>query len=228
MSERATRVTGVVALAFIVLILISAFAPGSPPAADASVDKIRTFMTDHRSAILLANFLGLFATIAGVWVFVYLRQMTRGDDLTNLAGTAALVGLVFTGVMALVGGAMFSAPLYVKGFAEGSGDDTIRLVYSMQTLAFAGTAAGLMFAMGGAFFAIRRSGALPAAAAWVAALAAVANVVAAFATLSAGASGIGFIGFIGFVLFMLVSGVCMVMGKVTQTAGAAGRVVPAV
>ena len=228
MSERATRVTGIVAFAFIVLILISAFAPGSPPAADASVDKIRTFMTDHRSTILLANFLGLFATPAGVWVFVYLRQMTRGDDMANLAGTTALVGLVFTGLMAMVGGAMFSAPLYVKGFADSASDDTIRLMYSMQTLAFAGTAGGLMIAMGGAFFAIRRTNALPAAAAWMAALATVLGAVSTVAVLGAGASGMGFLGLIGFLLFMLVSGVCMVMGKVTQTAGAAGRVAPAV
>ena len=226
MTDRAIRLAGVAALVFVALILISAFAPGSPPAADASVDKIRSFMVDHRGGILAAQLLGIFATPFAVWFFVTLRELTRGDRTdrtTNMAGTAALLGLTITGVLALVGGAVFAAPLYLNGFTDGTGDDIIRLVYSMQTEVFVATAAGLIVTMLGAHIAIRRSGALPVWVAWIAALAAVLNVVSAFASISAGASGLGFLGLIGFAVFMIVSGIMFVAGKASvSTAATAG------
>src|SRR3954452_20056915 len=144
MTDRAIRVAGIAALVFVVLLLIGALAPGSPPSGGASVDEIRTFMTDHRSAILLATLLGILATPFGVWFFVTLRELTRGDTTSNMAGTSALAGIIITACMALVGGAVFAAPLYVDGFTEGAADDTIRLVYSLQFLVFESTTAGLI------------------------------------------------------------------------------------
>jgi len=214
MTDRAVRVAGLAALVFVVLILIGALAPGNPPAGDASVDKIRMFMTDHRGAILLATLLGLFATPFAVWFFVTLRELTRGDGISNMAGTSMLAGIIFTGCMALVGGAVFAAPLYLDGFTEGATDDTVRIVYSMQFLVFESTVAGLLLVLGGAFVVIRRTRALPMAAAWVAALGFVLAVVAAFATLSAGSGALGFLGLVGLVLFMVVAGIMMLAGKV--------------
>src|SRR4051794_37443938 len=214
MTDRAIRVAGIAALVFVVLIVVSAFAPGSPPAGDASVDKIRTFMTDHRSAILLATLLGIVATPFAVWFFVTLRELTRGDQLSNMAGTAAVAGVILAAAMAMAGGAVYAAPLYVDGFTEGATDDTIRVVYSMQFVIFESTAAGIFLATLGAFFMIRRSGVLPMAVAWLAALAALLSLISAFATLSAGAATLGLLGLVALVLFMLVAGIMMVAGKV--------------
>jgi hypothetical protein len=213
MSDRVIRAAGLAAVLFVVLILISAFVAGAPPSADASADKIRAFLVDHRSALLISNFLGLLAIPLVVWFVVVLREVVLGDRLANALGTAAVAGILITAPMAMAGGAISVSPLYADGVAGKLGDDTVRIVFEAQNLLFASTSAGIVLFAVAAALAIRRSGALPAYTMWVGLLAAALNVVAMFSTLSAGASGVGFLGLIGFALFLLVAGGTMAAGK---------------
>jgi hypothetical protein len=220
-SDKAVRLAGGAAIAFVVLILVSAFAGGSPPAADDSVTEIREYFVDHRSGLLIGALLGLVAVPLVIWFAVVLRDLVRGDRLADALGTASLAGLLVTAAVALAGGAILVAAVYVDGTAAAMGDDGIRLVYEAQMLLFASTSAGIALFGLTAALAIRRTAALPAYTMWFGFLAAVANVVAMFSVLGADASALAFIGLIGFALFLLVTGGTMAAGRATLVAPSA-------
>jgi hypothetical protein len=212
-TDKAVRWSGGAAIAFVVLILVSAFSSGSPPSPDDSVAEIRSYFVDHRTALLVSTLLGLLAVPFAIWFAVVLRELVSGDRLSNALGTASLAGLLLTAAVALAGGAVAVAAVYVDGAANTLGDDTIRIVYEAQTLLFASTSAGLVLFGLTAALAIRRTTALPIYVMWFGLLAALANVVAMFSVLGAGAGNIGFVGLIGFALFVLVTGAAMLAGK---------------
>ena len=213
MNDRAVRWAGLAGILFVVLIIISIVLTGSMPAADDPAEKIRTFFVDHRGGLLAANFLGLLATPFVIWFGVMLREIVRGDRIARAQGTVSLAGLLVTAPMAMVGGALEVAAVYVDGAAAKTNPDTLRLLFDAQGLVFAATAAGILAFVSGAGLAIRRTGALPAYTAWLAALAVVGNVVALFSTLGSGASAVGLAGVATFALFILVSGITMATGN---------------
>jgi hypothetical protein len=218
MLERTVRWSGVAAIVFVVLILISVFVSGQPPAADDSVEKIRTFLADHRSALLIANLLGLIGIPLVLWFGVVLREVLRGDRTANALGTASLAGLLVTAPLAIVGGGLISGAVYVDGVADNLGDDSVRILYEAQSLLFAATSAGLVLFSLTAGLAIYRTKALPAYTMWLAYLVTVANILTMFSTVAAGAAVLGLAGVISFALFVLVTGITMAAGKVAPVA----------
>jgi hypothetical protein len=218
MSSRTVQWGGVAGMTFVVLILITIFGVSQPPMADEGVDKIRAYLVDNRSALLLFNALGLFAIPFVLWFAVVLRHLLRGDDTSNALGTASLAGLLVTAPMAMAGGAISIAPIYVDGAAQSFSDDTLRLAFEAQNLLFVATSAGIMTFALGAAIAIQRTRALPSYTMWLAFLAVIGNVVTMFATLGAGASGVALAGVTTFALFILVTGITMAAGKATPAA----------
>ena len=221
MSDRVRQWGGVAAIVFVVLILITVFAGGSPPAIDDSADKIRAYFVDHRGGLLVSNVVGILAIPFVLWFVVVLRDTLRGDDTANALGTASLVGIVVTAPMALAGGAVAASIVYLDGFVNSASDDTVRLVFQAQTLLFAATSAGLVVFTLMAGLAIRRTGALPALTMWLAFLGTVGNLVTMIAAASSGAANIGFAGVLTFALFVLVTGITVALGKATPTSTAA-------
>ena len=218
MLDRTVRWSGVAAIVFVVLILISVFVSGQPPAADDSVEKIRTFLADHRSALLIANLLGLIGIPLVLWFGVVLREVLRGDRTANALGTASLAGLLVTAPLAIVGGGLTSGAVYVDGVADKLGDDSVRILYESQTLLFAATSAGLVLFSLTAGLAIHRTKALPAYTMWLAFLVTVGNILAMFSTVAPGASVLGLPGVLSFALFVLVTGITMAAGKAAPLA----------
>jgi hypothetical protein len=215
MNDRAVRVAGLAAIVFVVLILVTVFASGQPPAADDSVEKIREYLVDHRTAMLVSQLLGLLALPFAIWFSVVFRDVVRGDRMSNALGLASLAGLLVTAPMAMAGGAISISPIYVDGVANKLGDDTIRIVFEAQSLLFACTSAGIaLFALTAAL-AIRRTRALPSYTMWLGLLAVAGNIVAMFTVLGAGASNLGFVGLLTFALFLLGAGGTMAAGKAT-------------
>jgi hypothetical protein len=217
MPDRLVRGAGVAGIVFVVLILVTIVIPGSPPAGDDSVDKIRDFMIDNRSALLVANAIGLLAIPFIIWFFVALREMLRGDVVANALGTAMLSGILLTAALALAGGSVSVSAVYLDGGVPKLGDDTIRIVFETQSLLFGATSAGLVLMSVGAGLAIRRTGALPVYTMWFAFLATIGNLASMASTLDAGMAAIGFVGVATFALFVLVTGITMAMGKTTTT-----------
>ena len=220
MTDRTLRWGGVAAIVFVVLILITVFSAGSPPAADDSVDKLRSYMVDHRSALLVSNLLALFAVPFVLWFAVVLRDAARGDRMANALGTASLAGLLITAPMAMAGGAIQASAVYVDGAADKFSDDTIRIVFEAQTLLFGATSAGLVVFLLANALLIRRTTVLPPYVMWLALLGVVGNLVAMVSVVSAGAAMLGFFGVLSFSLFLLVAGITMAMGKTTVSTAA--------
>ena len=77
MSKRTIQWGGVAGMTFVVLILITIFGVSQPPTADDAIDKIRTYLVDNRTALLLFNALGLFAIPFVLWFAVVLRDVVR-------------------------------------------------------------------------------------------------------------------------------------------------------
>jgi hypothetical protein len=221
MTERTVRGGGVAGIVFVVLIMVTAFSAGEPPAADDAVDKMREYFVDHRSALLASNLIGLVAVPFVFWFAVVLRELLRGDSTTDALGVASLAGLVLTASMALAGGAVATSVVYVDGVADKLDGDTLRIVYEAQGLLFAATSAGIVLFSLTAALAIRRTAALPAYTMWLALLATLGNLLTMVSTAGAGASMLGFTGLLTFALFVLVTGITMALGKATPIAGAA-------
>lgn len=215
MPDRTIRWGGVAGIVFVVLIVITIVIAGSPPAGDDTVDKIREFMVDHRTALLIGNTIGLAAVPFLIWFFVVLREVLRGDMTANALGTATLSGVLLTASLAMAGGSVSVAAVHVDGAVTQLGDDSLRIVYSAQNLLFGATSAGLVLLSITAALAIRRTGALPIYTMWLALLATLGNLVAMATTLSAGAASVGFVGLGTFALFVLVTGITMAMGRAT-------------
>lgn len=215
MTDRVTRLAGVAGIIFVVLLLIGVFGGGSMPLPDDSVAKIRDFYVDHRGALLFINMIELVAIPFALWFAVGLRELLRGDRLSQLLGTASLAGLLITAPMAMAGGALQAAPVYVDGAAKEFGDDTLRIIFLGQSLLFAATSAGITVFVLAAALGIRRTRALPAYTMWLGFLAVVGNIVAMFSTLGAGVAVLGFAGVTTFALFILVTGITMATGRAT-------------
>src|SRR3954462_2340658 len=180
MPKRMVQWAGVAAIAFVVLTLISVFSTGEPPAADDAIGKIRDYLVDHRTALLVSNFLGLVGIPLVIWFGVALRDVLRGDRMANALGTASLAGLLVTAPLAMVGGAIGTAAVYVDGVAQTMGDDSLRIVYEGQTLLFGATAAGLTLFAVATGLAIYRTRSLPTYTMWLPLLAALCNILPLF------------------------------------------------
>jgi hypothetical protein len=219
MNDRTVRWGGVAGIVFVILILITVFSGGSVPKPDDSVQKIQKYFVDHRGGLLLSNFLGLVAIPFALWFGVVLRETVRGDRLSNAFGTASLAGLIVTAPMAMAGGALQAAPVFVKGAASQIDANTLRLVFDVQTLAFIATSGGIVAFVLGAAAAIQRTRVvLPAYTMWLALLAVAGNIVTMLGSLGAGASGLGIFGVATFGLFILVTGATMAAGKASAGA----------
>jgi hypothetical protein len=213
MTDRMVRWGGAAGVVFVVLILISVFASGSPPKPDDSVATIQKFYLDHRGGQLTANFIGLVATPFVLWFGVVLREVVRRDRTSHAFGTALLIALAVTAPMAMIGGALSIAPVYVDGAVGHLDGQVLRLMFDAQGLVFTAASSGLLTFAAASAAAIQRSRALPAYTMWLALLAVVGNIVAIFGALGPGAAAVALAGVLSFALFVLVAGIAMAMGK---------------
>ena len=108
-DERWERYAAVGGIVFVVLNVIGALLPGTPPAADDSAVKITKYFQDHTGAIEAAQiFLGVGA-IGLLWWFGSLwRMMVRAEDGRPRMAVVALLGLAAAAGLVLLSGALTS------------------------------------------------------------------------------------------------------------------------
>ena len=109
-DERWERYAAVGGIVFVVLNVIGALLPGTPPAADDSAVKITKYFQDHTGAIEAAQiFLGV-GVIGLLWWFGSLwRMMVRAEDGRPRMAVVALLGLAAAAGLVLMSGALTSA-----------------------------------------------------------------------------------------------------------------------
>jgi hypothetical protein len=95
---------------FVVLNVIGAFVPGTPPSTDDSVHKIGTYFADHAGGIKTAGVLMGLGAIGLFWWFgsLWRRMIAAEGDRPRLAAVAA-VSLAIGGALALASGAITAA-----------------------------------------------------------------------------------------------------------------------
>jgi hypothetical protein len=199
---------------FVVLILISAFMPGSPPKTSDSPAKIAKFVADNRDAIRWAAFVGALGTIALFWFLgAVWRILRRAEGGTPRLAVVAVAGAVFAASMAAVAAIILST-LGIAGVAGSGGASTTKFFYVLSTNIGVATALGIAVFLGAFCALILRTGVFPKVLGWFGALIA---LVAVVATASASSTddtlfALTFVTFLGFSLWVVIISVLMLRG----------------
>jgi hypothetical protein len=133
-ESRWGRLAATGGVAFVVLNLAGTFAPGAPPASDASATKVATYFRDHAGAIKAQQLLGCLGIVALYWWFGALwRIMSRAEGerprLTIVAAVSLATGLA----LAMISGAI-TATAAVR---IDSGNTILRLLWTFSLVGFA-------------------------------------------------------------------------------------------
>jgi hypothetical protein len=160
-DSRWERYAAVGGIAFVVLSVVGALLPGTPPASDASAEKITRYFQDKNGSIEAGQiFLGV-AVIGLVWWFGSLwRMMVRAEDGRPRMAVVALVGLGLAGALVLLSGALTSATaLRINDLGA-----TSRFFYVLSGVVIATAGFGLVAFLGAVCALNYRAGFMPA---WV-------------------------------------------------------------
>jgi hypothetical protein len=193
--ERYGALGGVI---FVVLLLVSGFIPGSPPATDDSAREIHEYFRDNDTAIKVASYL------AGLSIFPFLiflgsvwsRVRSAGDEMRRLAtilvgGAVVAVGLASLGTVITA-----TTALRIRELAP----DGAKFFFTMAGISTSMTAFAVAAFVGATSLATLRSGIFPA---WLGTAGAVLTGAWFVAGLSVAtdATGIGVFGFIVFLVW---------------------------
>ena len=206
-------------IGFAVFTVVAFVLPGTPPKGDDSILKVTGFLVNHRTDILVGNFLLGVGAIFFLWfngtLRSYLRSAEGGEGRLS---AAAFGGGVAGVVLLLAGAAVLNAVSFKLAKAGLVSPQLVRAVFDASSALFA--MAGFGFA---AFFAAvacsgARSGALPPWAYWSASVVAVIQVlggISLFAQSGAFVSGGAFAGFIapGVATLWVVAGSVLMMSR---------------
>ena len=227
MSERTwERYGAATGIAFGILLLVAIFAAPAPPHIDASTQKIVTYYTDHRHAVLTAGVFGAFATLAAVLFIAHLRHVY--DRVEN--GIEGLSTVVYAAGLGAIAASLFSGIVYTTlafmtvqpgVVLDGS---VVRALYDM---AYVGN--GMTFMLAALFLAANAVGMVRGEAAtpllgWFAALIAACSVVAAVGLLtvssySTGWAALSLVSILGLAAWDIVAGSVMLARPEVEAVG---------
>ncbi|MBI4883019.1 MAG: hypothetical protein HY826_03080 [Actinobacteria bacterium] len=189
---------------FVALNVVGLVISGTPPALDASGEKIQEYFVDNDSGIKLAAILFAISLIFAVaWLGSLWRAISRLEPRGPRLALMAVVGFVISGAAAGVAQAMFGA-LTTRIDTLGGGSE---FVFAVANALFGISLAGIAVHILALAALTMRSGFLPAWTGWLALLSAVA---CAIATGTAGSNAgwllaINFVGFLSWMLWVLIA-----------------------
>jgi hypothetical protein len=162
---------------FVVLILASAFVPGSPPKASDSAAKIAKFVTDKHDEIRWAAYLSGLAAVALLWfsgaVWRFLRRAEGGSPRLTVV---SVLGAGFALVMGTIGAVVLGV-LGIVGVAGSGGAAGARVLYLLSFNITGTIPFGVAVFVGAFSLVVIRSRVLPVALGWIGVLLAVVFVV---------------------------------------------------
>jgi len=215
MNVHAVRSAGWAGIAFIVLVFISAFAPGEAPAANATPGAIGQFFDQHRTMLILAGWLafpaGAFFLWFAVGLYAYLRSARDSSDfLPTFALANAIAATALAGLAGAIGIALVTHP------SAELGGQVIRAFYDFSIV----TGTVLWAPLGVFMLAVStsglREGSMPPALAWFGYLAAILNGLASLTVLglsgpfALGGMGALLLGVVPLTLWTIATGVVMI------------------
>jgi hypothetical protein len=206
-SDRPLALAGIV---FVVLILIAAFLPGSPPKTSDSAAKISKFVVDNGDQLRWAAFVGALASIVVLgWLGAVWRVMRSAEGGSPRFAVAAALGTAMAAALFNVGGILM-ATVAIIGVPH-VGTNGTRFFYVFATDLAAGGSFGIALLVGAFSTVIIQTGVFPRVIGWFGALVAVVLIVAGASVASTRDVFfvLGFVGFIGFALWTIVVSVMM-------------------
>jgi hypothetical protein len=210
MDRSIVRWAGIAGLVGFVLLAVVNLIPGQPPAADASVEKIREYFVDNRDMLLVASMLQLLTLPLIGFFIVTVHGLLREKD-TSPFPTLAMAATFVLGGLALAGGAVFSAVVWREGFAEAASADVVQLTWNAGYLLYGAGAAAFLTLMGSFAISAFRGNTFPAWSAWVGAGAAVVSLVGFLSPLGADLGVLGFVSFLAFGVWLAATSIEMLM-----------------
>jgi hypothetical protein len=217
-TERSLSLAGVV---FVVLTLISAFLPGSPPKPSDSAEKIAKFVVDKNDQLRWAGFVGLLAAIVLLgWLGAVWRTLRRAEGGTPMLAVGTALGAGLAAALFSIGGILMSVVAIVGPVQLGKTDT--RFFYILFNALGSGGAIGLALFIGAFASVILETGVLPKVMGWLGVLVALALLVAGGGVASTRDVFFvfGFIGFIGLAIWVLVISILMFRADAPPSAAA--------
>jgi hypothetical protein len=202
-SDRPLALAGIV---FVVLSLIAAFLPGSPPKTSDSAAKITKFVVDNGDQLRWAAFVGALASIVVLlWLGAVWRVMRGAEGGSPRFAVVAALGTAMAAALFNVGGILMATVAIIGA------NNTTRFFYVFATDLAAGGGFGIALLAGAFSTVIIQTGVFPRVVGWFGALVAVVLIVAGASVASTRDVFfvLGFVGFIGFALWTIVVSVMM-------------------
>jgi hypothetical protein len=138
-ESRWTRSAAIAGVAFVVLNVAATFAPGTPPASDASAGEVASYFRDHSGAIKAQLLLGGLGIAALMWWFGALwRVLSRAEGERPQLAIVAAIALASGLTLALISGAMTATAAIRVDDVE-----TTHLLWSLSLVGFATAGFGI-------------------------------------------------------------------------------------
>jgi hypothetical protein len=194
---------------FVVLVLLSAFLPGSPPKTSDSTADMAKFIVDKGDEIRIAGYLGAIALVPFFWFLASLWRLLRRDEggAPRLAVMAALGGAFSATVGALGGIVLALLPMVRTSLTPG----LLRTLFILSTnIAFMALFGIATLVLSASVVFIRSRG-VPVWLGYLGILAGLVALVGGGATVSTNDTlfTIGFIGFLLATLWILILSIVM-------------------
>jgi len=207
---------------FVILILVAAFIPGTPPKTSDSTAKIANFINDKNDEIRWAGYIGALASVAMLWFLgAVWRVLRRAEGGSPRLTVVAVSGAIFATVMGAIGGIVLSV-VAIAGVAGSGGKTGTRFMYILSTNLAVAVVFGLAVFVAAFSAVILRTGVFPNVLGWFGALIAlvalasggiVASTRDVFFNLSFGA-------FFAFSLWLLIISVMVLRGTGSEAPAA--------
>jgi hypothetical protein len=208
---------------FVILVVTSAFMPGTPPKTSDSAAKIANFISDNNDAIRWSGFVGALGTIAMFWFLgAVWRVLRRAEGGNPRLTVVAVLGAGFALVMGAVGGILLSA-IGIAGVNGSGGALNTKFLYVLSANLAVATALGIAVFVSAFSIVIVRTGVFPRALGWIGGLIALVAVVAVASVSSTRDVFfvLGFVAFLSFALWLLIISVMMLRGTGSEPATSA-------
>ena len=136
---------------FVILVLASAFLPGSPPKTSDPTSDMAKFILDKSDEIRIAGYLGAVAAVPFFWFLASLwRLLRRGEGGTPRLTVMAALGGGFAAVVGAIGGIVLAVlPLVRSSLTAGLLRTLYILATSLAFTALFGIAAFVLSRVGG-------------------------------------------------------------------------------
>jgi hypothetical protein len=206
-SDRSLALAGIV---FVVLSVIAAFLPGSPPKPGDSAAKIARFVVDKSDELRWAGFVGaLGAIVLLAWLGAVWRLLRTAEGGSPRLAVAAALGAGMAAALFTIGGVLMSVVAIVG--VPGISVQQTRFFYLFFNALGAAGAIALALFVGAFSIVVLETGVLPRVMGWLGALVAVVLLVAGggIASTREFFFVFGFVGFAGMALWVLVVSVMM-------------------